>query len=79
MFSSEIEDTQENCIRRALFGLDDNIVLRAETKTFNIKKKVDRYLKHKNNDPCKIYGCTVINHVILLVTNLIMLVEIKLL
>ena len=30
--SSEVEDTQENCVRRALFGLDDNIVLRAETK-----------------------------------------------
>ena len=55
MFSSEVEDTQENCVRRALFGLDDNIVLRAETKIFNIKKKVDRYLKNENNDPCKIY------------------------
>ena len=54
MFSSEVEDTQENCVRRALFGLDDNIVLRAETKIFNIKKKVDRYLKNENNDPCKI-------------------------
>ena len=32
MFSSEVEDTQENCVRRALFGLDDNIVLRAEAK-----------------------------------------------
>ena len=39
MFSSEVEDTQENCVRRALFGLDDNIVLRAEPKIFNIKKK----------------------------------------
>ena len=37
MFSSEVEDTQENCVRRALFGLDDNIVLRAETTIFNIK------------------------------------------
>ena len=55
MFSPEVEDTQENCVRRALFGLDDNIVLRAETKIFNIKKKVDRYLKNENNDPCKIY------------------------
>ena len=36
---SEVEDIQENCVRRALFGLDDNIVLRAETKIFNIKKK----------------------------------------
>ena len=55
MFSPEVEDTQENCVRRALFGLDDNIVLRAETKIFNIKKKVDRYLENENNDPCKVY------------------------
>ena len=55
MFSSEVEDTQKNCVRRALFGLDDNIVLRAETKKFSSKKKVNRYLKNKNNDPCKIY------------------------
>ena len=55
MFSSDVEDTQENCVRRALFDLDNNIVLRAETKIFNIQKKVDKYLKNKNNDPCKIY------------------------
>ena len=55
MFSTEVEDTQENYVRRALFGLDDNIVLRAETKIFDIKKKVDRYLKNENNDSCKVY------------------------
>ena len=55
MFSSAVKDTQENCVRRALFGLDNNIVLRAETKIFSIKKKVDKYLKNKNIDPCKIY------------------------
>ena len=55
MFSSEVEDIQKNCVRRALFGLDNNIVLRAEAKIFNINKKVDSYLKNKNNDPCKIY------------------------
>ena len=55
MFSSEVEDTQEKYVRRASFGLDDNIVLRAETKIFNIKKKFDRYLKNENNDPCNIY------------------------
>ena len=27
MFSSEVEDTQENCVRRALFGLDAMIIL----------------------------------------------------
>ena len=54
MFSSEVEDIQKNCVRRALFGLDNNIVLRAEAKIFNINKKVDSYLKNKNNDPCKI-------------------------
>ena len=54
MFSSKVEDTQKNCVRRALFGLDNNTVLRAEAKIFNIKKKVDSYLKTKNNDPCKI-------------------------
>ena len=30
-------------------------MLRAETKIFNIKKKVDRYLKNEHNNPCKIY------------------------
>ena len=39
IFSSEVEDTQENCVRRALFGLDDNIVLRAETKVSKLVSK----------------------------------------
>ena len=30
-------------------------MLRAETKIFSIKKKVERYLKNENNDLCKIY------------------------
>ena len=55
MFSSEVEDTQKNCVRISLFGLDNNIVLRAEAKIFNINKKVDSCLKNKINDPWKIY------------------------
>ena len=38
-FSSEVKDTQENCVKRALFALDDRILLKKETKIFNIKKK----------------------------------------
>ena len=41
----EIEDTQENCVRRALFGSDDNIVLREETKIFSLKKNLIGTLK----------------------------------
>ena len=40
-FSSEVKDTQENCVKRALFALDDRILLKKETKIFNTKKKVD--------------------------------------
>ena len=39
-FSSEIKDTHENCLKRALFALDDRILLKKETKIFNIKKKL---------------------------------------
>ena len=37
MFSSEVEDTQKNCVRRALFGLDNNIVLRAEANVRSVR------------------------------------------
>ena len=36
--SYEVKDTQENCVERALFALDDRIFLKKETKVFNIKK-----------------------------------------
>ena len=39
-FLSEVEDTQENCVKRVLFALDDRILLKKETKIFNIKKKL---------------------------------------
>ena len=39
-YSSEVKDTQENCVKRALFALDDRILLKKETKIFNIKKKL---------------------------------------
>ena len=39
-FSSEVRDTQENCVKRALFSLDDRILLKKETKIFNIEKKL---------------------------------------
>ena len=75
MFSSEVEDTQENCVRRALFGLDDNIVLRAETKIFNIKKRLIGTLTMKIITHVRsMKDFTVVNHVILLVINVIMLV-----
>ena len=35
-FSSEVKDTQEKCVNRALFTLDDRILLKKEIKTFNI-------------------------------------------
>ena len=75
MFSSEVEDTQENCVRRALFGLDDNIVLRAETKIFSIKKRLIGTLRMKIITHVRsMKDFTVVNHVILLVINVIMLV-----
>ena len=37
-FSSEVKDTRENYLKRALFALDDRILLKKETKIFNIKK-----------------------------------------
>ena len=69
---SEVEDIQENCVRRALFGLDDNIVLRAEPKIFNIKKKKligtlrMKIMTHVRS----MRDCTVVNHVILLLIKL---------
>ena len=39
-FSSEVKDTQENRVKRALFALDDRILLEKETKIINIKKKL---------------------------------------
>ena len=39
-FSSEVKDTQENCVTRALFALDDRILLKKETKIFNKKKEL---------------------------------------
>ena len=38
-FSSEVKDTQENCVKRALFALDEKILLKKETKIFSIKEK----------------------------------------
>ena len=35
---SKVKDTQENCVKRTLFALDDRILLKKETKIFNIKK-----------------------------------------
>ena len=54
-FSSEVKDTKENCVKRALFVLDDRILLKKETKIFNIKKKVDRFSKNKINNPLQVY------------------------
>ena len=54
-FSSEVKDTQENCVKRALFALDDRILLKKETKIFNIKERVDRFLKNKTNNPFQVY------------------------
>ena len=80
MFSSDVEDTQKNCVRRALIGLDNNIVLRAETKIFNIKKKLIAPLRIKIMTHVRsMRDFTVVNHVILMVINAIMLVKIKLL
>ena len=37
-FSSEVKGTQKNCFKRAIFALDDRILLKKETKIFSIKK-----------------------------------------
>ena len=80
MFSSEVEDTQKNCVRRALIGSENNIVLRTETKILNIKKKLIAPLRIKIMTHVRsMRDFTVLNHVILMVTNVIMLVKIKLL
>ena len=80
MFSSEVEDTQKNCVRRALIGSENNIVLRTETKILNIKKKLIAPLRIKIMTHVRsMRDFPVLNHVILMVTNVIMLVKIKLL
>ena len=38
-YLSEVKDTQKNCVKRALFALDERILLKKETKIFNIKEK----------------------------------------
>ena len=37
-FSCEARDTPENCVKIALFALDDRLLLKNVTKIFNIKK-----------------------------------------
>ena len=37
-FSCEARDTQENCVKIALFALDDRLLLKNVTNIFNIKK-----------------------------------------
>ena len=54
-FSSKVKDTRENYLKRALFALDDRILLKKETKIFNIKRKVDRFLKNKTTNPLQVY------------------------
>ena len=38
-YSSEVKDSQESCVKRALFPLDERILLKKETKIFSIKEK----------------------------------------
>ena len=38
-YLSEVKDTQKNCVKRALCALDERILLKKETKIFNIKEK----------------------------------------
>ena len=64
--SSEVGDTQESCIKRALFALDDMMLLQKETKIFNIKEKVDSFLKNKTNNSLQVYQTFIlVNHMIL--------------
>ena len=35
--------------------MNDRLLLKKETKMFNIKKKVDRFLKNKTNNPLQVY------------------------
>ena len=39
-FSSEVKDTQENCVKRALFALDDRILLKKRNRNIQYLKKV---------------------------------------
>ena len=74
-FPSEVKDTQENCAKRALFALDDRILLKKETKIFNIKKKLIDSLKTKLITLSKsMKHFIIVNHVILLETSVIKLV-----
>ena len=42
--SSEVDHTQENCVKRALFALDGMILWEKQTKTFNIIEKLGSFL-----------------------------------
>ena len=55
-FLSEVKDTQENCVKRALFALDDRILLKKETKIFNIKKKLIDSWKIKLITLCNLWN-----------------------
>ena len=37
-FLFEDKDTQANCVKKVLFALDERILLKKETKIFNIRK-----------------------------------------
>ena len=53
-FSSEVKDTQENSLKRALFALNDRILLSKKQK-YSILKKIDRFLKNKANNLLQVY------------------------
>ena len=53
-FSSEVKDTQENSLKRALFALNDRILLSKKQKC-SILKKIDRFLKNKANNLLQVY------------------------
>ena len=50
-----MKDPQEDCFKRASSAFDDRILQKKETNIFNIKKKIERFLKNKTNNPLQVY------------------------
>ena len=52
--SSEVKDTQENCVKRAYLLWMTRYCWKKKQK-YSILKKVDRFLKNKTNNPLQVY------------------------
>ena len=54
-FSSEVKDTQEIVLKELYLLYIIGYCWKKKTKIFNIKKRVDGFLKNKTNNPFQIY------------------------